>query len=152
MTDFEEYKEHIRYTHHAYCKIVIRHAAIDAVRRLISRWKREISFEYMAEEKFYPFSTMDIYFAEPEPCEEYPFTVCGQTVMLNSAALAEALSKLPGQAQEEVFLYYFQRQTQEEVSKRYGQTRSTAGRHIRLAVKQLHEEMEGSYAERNSLL
>ena len=56
MTDFEEYKEHIRYTHHAYCKIVIRHAAIDAVRRLLSRWKREISFEYMAEalQKHFP--------------------------------------------------------------------------------------------------
>ena len=57
MTDFEQYKEHIEYTFNAFCKIVIRHAAIDESRRLKSIWEHEISFEYLTEEKFYPFST-----------------------------------------------------------------------------------------------
>ena len=30
----KEYKEHIQYTHNAYCRIVIRHASIDAARML----------------------------------------------------------------------------------------------------------------------
>ena len=41
----KEYKEHIQYTHNAYCRIVIRHASIDAARMLYAKWKREISLE-----------------------------------------------------------------------------------------------------------
>ena len=76
MTDFEQYKEHIEYTFNAFCKIVIRHAAIDESRRLKSTWEHEISFEYLTEEKFYPFSTEDVYFAEPEERPEYPVFIC----------------------------------------------------------------------------
>ena len=55
MTE-KEYKEHIQYTHNAYCRIVIRHASIDAARMLFAKWKREISLEYLTEEKFVPLS------------------------------------------------------------------------------------------------
>ena len=37
--------------------------AIDAARSIRSRRKREISLEYLIEEKHYPFSTTDKYFA-----------------------------------------------------------------------------------------
>ena len=52
MTEQEAYQEHIRYTHDTYCRIVIRHASFDAARMLAARWKREISLEYLTEEKF----------------------------------------------------------------------------------------------------
>ena len=61
MTE-KEYKEHIQYTHNAYCRIVIRHASIDAARMLFAKWKREISLEYLTEEKFVPLSTIDSIF------------------------------------------------------------------------------------------
>lgn len=51
MTEYEAHQEHIRYTHDTYCRIVIRHASFDAVRMLAARWKREISLEYLTEEK-----------------------------------------------------------------------------------------------------
>ena len=63
MNEFEVYKEHIQYTHNAYCKVVIRHASYDAYRLIMARWKKEISFDYLTDEKFYPFGTTDIYFA-----------------------------------------------------------------------------------------
>ena len=47
MTEHEKYQEHIRHTHDAFCKTVIRHAAIDAARSIRSRRKREISLEYI---------------------------------------------------------------------------------------------------------
>ena len=50
MTEHEKYQEHIRHTHDAFCKTVIRHAAIDAARSIRSRRKREISLEYLIEE------------------------------------------------------------------------------------------------------
>ena len=59
MTEYEAYQEHIRYTHDTYCRIVIRHASFDAARMLAARWKREISLEYLTEEKFVPLSTTD---------------------------------------------------------------------------------------------
>lgn len=62
MTEQESYQEHIRYTHDTYCRIVIRHASFDAARMLAARWKREISLEYLTEEKFVQLSTTDEYF------------------------------------------------------------------------------------------
>ncbi|BCP62642.1 hypothetical protein RJW51_04975 [Streptococcus parasuis] len=51
MTEYEAYQEHIRYTHDTYCRIVIRHASFDVARMLAARWKREISLEYLTEER-----------------------------------------------------------------------------------------------------
>ena len=94
MTEYEKYQEHIRHTHNAFCRIVIRHAAIDAARSIRSRRSREISLDYLIGEKHYPFSTTDEYFAEPPTSDEYPFTAaCGQTVLLENPSLAAALSK-----------------------------------------------------------
>ncbi len=102
MTE-KEYKEHIQYTHNAYCRIFIRHASIDAARMLYAKWKREISLEYLSEERFMPFSTADEYFAQPPMDEDYPFTASGQIVLINDPTLAAALSMLPQQKQEEIF-------------------------------------------------
>ena len=68
MTEYEAYQEHIRYTHDTYCRIVIRHASFDAARMLAAQWKREISLEYLTEEKFVPLSTIDEYFQVPDYC------------------------------------------------------------------------------------
>ena len=114
MTEYETYQEHIRYAHNAYCRIVIRHASFSAARMLATRWKREISFEYLTEEKFVPFSITDEYFSVPDYEEPCLFSVRGQTVLLDNCALATALTRLPKQTQEEIFLYYFQHMTQKK--------------------------------------
>ena len=119
MTEYEAYQEHIRYTHDTYCRIVIRHASFDAARMLAARWKREISLEYLTEEKFVQLSTTDEYFQVPDYGETYPFSVRGQTILLDSCSLAAALARLPEQTQEEIFLYYFQHLTQKEIYKEW---------------------------------
>ena len=103
MTEDEAYKVHIQYTFNAFCKIVIRHAAIDKILKLRRRWEREVSLDYLMNEKF-------VQLAEPEQLEEYLFTACGQTAVLYHAELAAALALLPEQTQEEIFRYYFLRQ------------------------------------------
>ena len=72
MTEDEAYKVHIQYTFNAFCKVVIRHAAIDIILKLRQRWEREVSLDYLMNEKF-------VQLAEPEQLEEYLFTACGQT-------------------------------------------------------------------------
>ena len=70
--------------HDTYCRIVIRHASFDAARMLAARWKREISLEYLTEEKFVPLSTTDEYFQVPDYGETYLFSAQGQTILLDS--------------------------------------------------------------------
>ena len=55
MTCTEEYKEHIEYTFQAFCKVVIRNAAITAARTRSRKHKREISLEYLHRWKTLPF-------------------------------------------------------------------------------------------------
>lgn len=143
MTEHEKYQEHIRHTHDAFCKTVIRHAAIDAARSIRSRRKREISLEYLIEEKHYPFSTTDKYFAEQSGMTSYPLFVCGQMVLLESPELAAALSALSQMEQEIIFLYYFQRLTHREIGRRYGRAGNTTGRRIQMILRRLRAELEG---------
>ena len=140
MTEDEAYKVHIQYTFNAFCKIVIRHAAIDKILRLRRRWEREVSLDYLMNEKF-------AQLAEPEQLKEYFFTVRDQTAVLYHAELAAALALLPEQTQEEIFRYYFLRQPQRVIGVHIGRTRSTAGRHIQLALQRLRRLMEGKSYE-----
>ena len=55
MTCTEEYKEHIEYTFQAFCKVVIRNAAITAARTRSRKYKREISAGSTKEK--YPLNT-----------------------------------------------------------------------------------------------
>ena len=143
MTCTEEYKEHIEYTFQAFCKVVIRNAAITAARTRSRKYKREISLEYLTAEQHYPLGTAGKDFRASEPDEEYIIQLCGDTVILNNGLLVEALSRLPVWKQEMIYLSYFRRIPQREIGRRYGRSRSAAGYHIRKAVRQLHEEMEG---------
>lgn len=95
----EVYKEYIMYTFHGFCKVVIRNTSIIAWRDQHRRHKREISLEYIIEEKFCPLGTTDEYFEAPY--DEYPITVCGQTVILPNGELAAALFKFCFDEQKE---------------------------------------------------
>lgn len=143
MTCTKDYREHIEYTFHAFCKVVIRNATITAARARSRKYKREISLEYLTEENHYPLSTADKYFQAPEPDEEYTLTLCGDTVIFSNALLVEALSRLDTKKREMVYLSFFQKVPQHEIGRRYGRSRSTAGYHIRKALRQLQAEMKG---------
>ena len=105
MTCTEAYKEHIMYTFNGFCKVVIRYAAINAWRERNRRRQKEISFEYLTEEKFYPLNTSDNHFIAHY--EEYPVTICGQTIILTNGELAAALLSLPEREKEIIYLYFF---------------------------------------------
>ena len=140
MNCTEAYKEHIEYTFNAFCRVVIHYAAINAWHDRDKRRQREISLEYLTEERFYPLGTTDEYFEAPY--EEYPITICGQTVILTNGELAAALLSLPEKNREIIFLYFFGHYTQQEIGEMYGRCRSTTGYQIRRTLQLLHKEME----------
>ena len=136
----EAYKKHIMYTFNGFCKTVIRFAALNAWRDRSRRRQKEISLEYLTEEKFYPLDTTDEYFEAPY--EEYPVTVCGQTVILTNRELAAALLSLPERNQEIIHLYFFGDYTKQEIREMYGCFRSTTGYLIRRTLKLMQRKME----------
>ena len=69
------------------------------------------------------------------------------TAVAAVAGTGAALALLPEQTQEEIFRYYFMRQPQRVIGVHIGRTRSTAGRHIQLALKRLRRLMEGKRYE-----
>ena len=99
----------IQRTHHVHvqwlCKTVIHYAAINAWRDRSRRRQKEISLEYLTEEKFYPLGTTDEYFEAPH--EEHPITICGQAVILTNGKLAAVLLSLPQKNREIIFPYFF---------------------------------------------
>ena len=101
----EAYKVHIEYTFNAFCRVVIHYAAINAWRDRSRRRQKEISLEYLTEEKFYPLGTTDEYFEAPH--EEHPITICGQAVILTNGKLAAVLLSLPQKNREIIFPYFF---------------------------------------------
>lgn len=137
----------IQRTHHVHvqwlCKTVIHYAAINAWRDRSRRRQKEISLEYLTEEKYHPLGTNDKYFQAPEPNEEYIVHLCGDTVILNNGLLVQALSRLPVEEQEMLYLSFYRRISQEKIGKLYGRSRSATGRHIRKSIQRLYEEMEG---------
>jgi RNA polymerase sigma factor (sigma-70 family) len=104
------------------------------------RRQKEISFEYLTEEKFYPLSTSDE--ALKSPYEQYPVTICGQTIILTNGELAAALLSLPERNWEIIFLYFFGDYTQQEIGEMYGRCRSTTGYLIRRTLRLLQRKME----------
>ena len=115
-------------------------AAINAWRDRNRRRQKEISFEYLTEEKFYPLSTSDEFLKSPY--EQYPVTICGQTIILTNGELAAALLSLPEKKREIIYLYFFGNYTQQEIADLYGQCKSTAWHYIHSALQMLQEEME----------
>ena len=92
MTCTEEYREHIEYTFHAFCKVVIRNAMLTALRTRSRKNKREISLDYLTDEKHYPLGTEDEYFIAPEPDEQCTLILCGNTVLFDNALLVDRKS------------------------------------------------------------
>ena len=96
------YKEHISYTHDTYYQSIICHLSFDADRMLSGWWKREISLEYLIEERFVLLSTTDEYFQELDYSETYPFSLRGKRILLNSCSLMAALARLPKHTRKEI--------------------------------------------------
>lgn len=152
MNYSKEYKEHIEYTFAAFCKIVLRNAAMSAYRDIGRKRKHEISLDYLMEEQYYNPSTTDSYFEEPikltQPTE---FAVCGEIIVIEDERLAEVFSSLPKLRQEVLVLYFFFRYSDRKIGEVYGRSRFIVNYWKLAALKQLRKEWERlEYEERKA--
>lgn len=136
----EQFKEHIEYTFNAFCKTVLRNAAINAYRDMKRKQKREVSLNYlMSETSFEPF-TMDIYFEQYD--KPTVFIVQSHEIIIINEQLAIALSRLPEQRRVVLLMYFFLGYTDTKIGNEYGLSRSTANYWKLAALKQLKKEWE----------
>lgn len=136
----EQFKEHIEYTFNAFCKTVLRNAAINAYRDMKREQKREVSLNYlMSETSFEPF-TMDIYFEQYD--KPTVFIVQSHEIIIVNERLAIALSRLPEQRRVVLLMYFFLVYTDTKIGNEYGRSRSTANYWKLAALKQLKKEWE----------
>ena len=134
----EQFMEHIEYAFAAFCRIVLRNAAISAYRDFERKQKREVSLDYlMSETSFEPFTT-DNYFEQYD--KPTVFVVKGQEIIVASERLANALSKLPEQRRTVLLMYFFLGYTDTKIGNEYGRSRSTANYWKHAALKQLRKE------------
>ena len=135
-----QFMEHIEYAFNAFCKIVLRHEAINAWRDLKRKEAREVSLDYLMSERYFEPSAMDSYFERQE--KPTVFLVLGTEVIVDDERLATALSRLPQLRQEVLLLYYFVGYRDEAIGRLYGRCRSSINRRRNVALKQLRKEWE----------
>ncbi len=136
----EQFMEHIEYAFAAFCKVVLRNAAISAYRDFGRKQKREVSLDYlMSETPFEPFTT-DNYFEQYD--KPTVIIVKEQKVVVASKRLADALLKLPEQRRTVLLLYFFLGYSERKIGNEYGRSRSTVNYWKLAALKQLRKELE----------
>lgn len=140
MSYSEEYKEHIEYTFAAFCKIVLRNAALSAYRDIGRQQKHEISLDYLMEGHYYNPSVTDSYFEKR--IKPTIFNVCGKCIEIENERLAKAFSGLSELRQEVLVLYFFFHYTDRKIGERYGRSRTTANYWKLAALKQLRKALE----------
>ena len=101
----EQFMEHIEYAFNAFCKVVLRHEAINAWRDLKRKAEREISLDYLMSERYFEPSAMDSYFEKRD--KPTVFLVLGKEVVVDDERLAMALSRLPQLRREGFYMSAF---------------------------------------------
>lgn len=140
MSYSEEYKEHIEYMFNAFCKVVLRNAALGACRDFGRKQKHEVSFDYLlSDTPFEPFTT-DNYFEQYD--NPTVFVVKGQEIIVASERLADALLRLSVQRRTVLLMYFFLGYTDKEIGNEYGRSRSTANYWKLASLKKLRKELE----------
>ena len=85
---FNEYEERCRFD--AFCKVVLRHEAIDYFRELSRQRKREIQFNTLSQHEMDKLCTLDDY-----PSDSFVFSAFGYDLHIRDELVARAFAILP---------------------------------------------------------
>lgn len=140
MSYSERFMEHIEHSFNGFCKVVLRHEALNAWRDLKRKEEREVSLDYLMSEKYFEPSAMDSYFEKQD--KPTIFFVWGKEVVVDNEQLATALSRLPQLRREVLLLYYFLDYRDGAIGRLYGRCRSSINHRRNVALKQLRKEWE----------
>ena len=138
-----EYKLGIECTFDAFSKATMRFEARTCRRTIVQKQQREISFEYLLEERYFGASDLiNSFIVQPTHELQTHFHVRGYTVAIENEHLATALMRLPELKRDYILLLYFLGFKEKEVAKMYGLKGHTINYHKNKSLKLLRQEME----------
>lgn len=107
-----------------FCKLVLRHEAIDYLREQKCRRARETAFSAMPQSELDKLCTVDQY-----PSDSYIFSAHGCDLPISNELVAEAFASLSAQAQTILILRCVLDMTDKEIGEVIGLSRSTVQEH-----------------------
>lgn len=119
-----------------FCKLVLKHEAIDYLRELSYRRKHEITFNALAPGEWDKPCTIDDY-----PSDSFVFSAHGYDLRIDNELVAEAFSGLSGQNQSILILRCVLDMTDEEISRIVGLSRSSVQRRRAKALDGLRTKL-----------
>lgn len=132
---FNEYEERRRFD--AFCKVVLRHEAIDYFRELSRQRKREIQFNTLSQYEMDKLCTLDDY-----PSDSFVFSAFGYALHIRDELVAGAFVKLPEQEQQILILHYVATMADTNIGRLMGMSRSAVQRHRTKALNELRKRLE----------
>lgn len=120
-TNPRDYGERCRFD--AFCKTVLKHAAIDYIREMKRRASRETSLERLPVTDMDKLCSMDSY-----PSDSYVFSYCGYDLPISSERVADAFAGLSEQEQSILILHLVLNLTDGEIGEALGLSRSAVQR------------------------
>ena len=132
---FNEYEERCRFD--AFCKVVLRHEAIDYFRELRRQRKRGIQFNTLSQHEMDRLCTLDDY-----PSDSFVFTAFGYDLHIRDELVAGAFATLPGQEQQILILHCVAAMADGEIGGLVGMSRSAVQRHRTKTLNELRQRLE----------
>ena len=132
---FDEYEERCRFD--VFCKVVLRHEAIDYFRGLSRQRKREIQFNTLSQHEMDRLCTVDDY-----PSDSFVFSAFGYDLHIRDELVAGAFATLSGQVQEILILHCVLEMADGEIGGFVGMSRSAVQRHRTKTLSELRKNLE----------
>ena len=133
-TNPRDYGERCRFD--AFCKTVLKHAAIDYIREMKRRASRETSLERLPVADMDKLCSMDSY-----PSDSYVFSCCGYDLRISSERVADAFASLSEQEQSILILRLVLDLTDGEIGEALGMSRSAVQQRRTKSLNDLREKL-----------
>ena len=119
-----------------YCKLVLRHEAVDYLRELKYRRDNETAFSALPQAEMDKLCTEDHY-----PSDSYIFSSHGYDLLIDNELVADAFSSLSKDAQSILILRCVLDMTDQEIADLMGMSRSAVQRRRAKTLKELRTKL-----------
>ena len=131
----DAYGERCRFD--TFCKIVLRHEAMNYFRELNRQQKRAIQFSALSQHEIAELCTIDEY-----PNNKFAFPDFGYVLYIHSELVANSFASLPECEQQILILHYVLELPDREVGDFVGMSRSAVQRHRAKTLNELRKDLK----------
>lgn len=126
-----------RHQFDAFCKIVLRHEAMNYFRELNRQRKRGIQFSALSQHEIVELCTVDEY-----PSDRFAFSAFGYVLYIQSELVANSFASLPEREQQILILHCVLELPDREVGDFVGMSRSAVQRHRTKTLNELRRNLK----------